>query len=331
MRNQLMLGVLLMVFHGVSDAKKIIDLYGDESARAQQVLSQYEKQVILLVERSLKIQADYHEHVPQEVLARLESKRNKLCDRIKKAGHYAYVSFDVVYYPNDKQHYITIEVIKSKDKQRLQWINQSTSFHQQPVGENDIIQVMQAYLEVGYQLVMSNQLNVAEVKCSSFHCLFGFEHPELQPYRNKIDQGVRSGKSLILTTLNQDLDPERRKASVYLIGEFNDAEEILNLLVSHVTDHDDGVRNSVIRVIADTMHRSGIKKIDVRPFIQLLDSPYETDRNKSLFVLLEAADLPEQNQQIRELAISKLLSLAKLRQPNNHAFAVKLLEKLQVG
>jgi hypothetical protein len=87
----------------------------------------------------------------------------------------------------------------------------------------------------------------------------------------------------------------------------------------------------VIRVIADTMHRSGIQKIDVRPFIQLLDSPYETDRNKSLFVLLEAADLPEQNQQIRELAISKLLSLAKLRQPNNHAFAVKLLEKLQVG
>lgn len=329
MHHRLILGALLMAMHGVSKATLSVDLYGDESARARQVLSQYEKQVVLLVEKSLKIETKYHGQVPQAVLTRLKHKRNQLCNKIKQTGHYAYANYEVVYYPKDKQHYVTIEVIKSKDKHRLHWIKSTASFPH-PAGENDIIQVMQAYLEVGYQLVMSHQLNIAEVKCARFHCLFGFDHPQLKPYRNKIDQGIRSGKSLILTTLNQDLDPERRKASIYLIGELNDAEEILNVLASHVTDEDDGVRNSVVRVIASTMHRSGIKKMDVRPFIQLLDSPYETDRNKSLFVLLEAADLPEQNQLIRELAVSKLQSLAKLKQPNNQAFAVKLLEKLQV-
>lgn len=317
------------VLHGLVYADFVVDVFGDPSAQGARILHQYQDALITLVKKRITFEEKYHDQLPQTLAGHFLKKRQKLCDRIKKAGGYAYVNYDVVYYPVDGRHYITLEVILSRDKQRLKWIVPPPFPALPHVEAPDLIQSMQAYLDEGYQLIRTHQLDVSKVACTGYHCLFGFDHPRLKPYRYIFDQGIQTQHAQIVASLKRDPDPERRLASAYLVGEFGSPDEILSLLAPQVVDQDEGVRNAVVRVIADTMHRSGLKAIAVEPFIELLDSPHETDRNKALFVLLEAADLPAQRESIARLATGALQRLSQLKQPNNRRFAEQLLEKIK--
>ena len=82
--------------------------------------------------------------------------------------------------------------------------------------------------------------------------------------------------------MNHDPIPDRRAAAVFLIGHFKDPKEIMSTLTPHVMDADSGVRNNVMRVIGMTMEKAHLTQIDLHPFLVLLQSPVESDRNKAL-------------------------------------------------
>ena len=133
---------------------------------------------------------------------------------------------------------------------------------------------------------------------------------------------------LIIDTLNHDPDPERRAAAAFLIGHFTNPHEIVSLLSPHVSDPSSFVRNNVLRVLGATIQKAKITQINVPPLLDLLDSPFDTDRNKALWVLYTAADEPKSKPVIIQQGGKKLVSLLRLKQPNNHQLAYEVLLKV---
>ncbi|OGV25728.1 MAG: hypothetical protein A3F18_01485 [Legionellales bacterium RIFCSPHIGHO2_12_FULL_37_14] len=319
---------LMSFFYSYCFAEANVDLFGDDSAKGEEVLREYATHLAKLVDKKWKMEEKYQFNLPEKVQAKLQKERAKMCSLIKNKGNYLYVDFETVYYPDENTHYTTIEVIKKEEKHRLKWLKDQEAEPKPQLEKNDLITAMQNYIKKGMELMLNHELDVNSIQCTGYHCLFGFENPQLKPYKEQFSQGVITDKFLIIQTLAQDKDKARRAASVFLVGEFTNPHEILATLLPYVKDKDEEVRNNAMRVIANTMHKSGYKKVDIMPFIELLDSPYESDRNKALFVLLEAASLTKQNLAIRLLAEDKLKQLAKLTQPNNKLFAQQILAKL---
>ncbi|MCX7114691.1 MAG: HEAT repeat domain-containing protein [Gammaproteobacteria bacterium] len=321
MMSVLLFLISLFMFHpSISATPKtplsdlyVVDMFGDDSALGHAILKKYRQAVMQYTQLGVK---------------GLNPSR-AVFKQIKAEGHYVYARQNVVFYPDMPQSYITIEVITQKERDRLHWVTSRDNLPP-PLIRHDVVELMQKYNDLGISLLKSHQLKLSDVTdCHPNHCLFGFRLPQLKPYRRQFETGIRLEKDTILKALN-DPDPRRREAAAYVVGEFSNPQEIMSLLLSHVQDKDNGVRNAAMRVIFDTMRHAKLSRIDVHPFIQLLRSPYETDRNKALCVLLMAMERVENKKIIQKEALTDLQKLAKLKQPNNRDFALHILEKLGI-
>ncbi len=296
-------------------AKTILDVYGTDPATAAKIIKKYGPQVIAVEEQmsptSLAMTTN-----PDAIFA----KKVALIEKIKKEGDFAYGEWTTVLYPGNQNQYTTIEVIDKQDKPRLNFVN--------IMQKNDLITAMMTYQMLAFKLMMSGALGKEEIQCPFYHCITGYEHPELKPYLPIFKTGVQKDKQLVLRTLKLDLDPSRRAVAALLVGHFTDPNEIVTVLLSYVQDPDLSVRNNAIRVIGETIFRGKLKSIPVEPFITLLDSPVVSDRNKSLLVLLSLIDSTEVKAQLRAHGVSRLLRLIALKQPNNHDVAYLLLKKI---
>ena len=308
----------LFMFHPAISAPLIahpikhfeVDMFGDDSPSGQAILKKYRPALIQYVQRGI-----HGKSVSKAVFK-----------QIKAEGHYLYVKPEMVVYPGISTSYITLNVIKAQARDRLRWVSPRKG-KPAPV-RHDTVGLMQNYSNKGMTLLMQNKLKPSDmIECHPYHCLFGFKDPQLKPYRKQFEDGIHREKASILSALN-DSDPGRRKAAAFLVGEFSNPQEIMQQLIPHVADQDDGVRNAVMRVIGDTMRHAKRYEINVHPFIQLLNSPYETDRNKALVVLTMAMKWPENKKIIKKEAWESLQHFVKLKQPNNHDFAVSLLKQL---
>ncbi|KTD61694.1 HEAT repeat domain-containing protein [Legionella spiritensis] len=311
------------------NAKNIIDMYGSEPEQADKFIKKYGSQVGEIESQLLTKFKEINQDDKNGVNDQLEIillKRNQLLEQIKKEGDFLFVNFNTIFYPDDENQYTTIEVVKRNDKKRLRFINTSAMAVYQP--GNDLINTMIDFENLELQLMINKKLNSKQLSCPVFHCVSGFHHKKLKPYLKIFNDGAIKEKKLIVDTLNQDPDPERRAAAAFLMGHFKDPKEIISLLLPHVTDKNSKVRNNVIRVIGGTMSKSGIHDIDVNPFIELLDSPENTDRNKAFYVLLNAAESDKAKKLIIQKGGKKILKLLQLNQPNNHKLAYELLQKI---
>ena len=306
-------------------AADITDIYGVQGKEADSLVKKYSKratalEVKFLDEGVLKKTPD------PKVLDKLAREKRTLLNEIMQDGGFSYATVAMITYPGDSNHYVTIDVIKKNEPQRLRFASPMQKARQYPK-QHDIIQQMQVVSNFQTGLILTNQTN-SELSCPVYHCVASFDHPKVKPYLSLFNQGAVREKQLILNTLNHDPDPERRAAAAFLTGHFKDPHEIISVLLPHVNDPDEGVRNNVIRVIAMTMRNAHIHTIDAAPFIELLDSPSVTDRNKSLLVLLSAADSKEGKTLILQTGRDRLLALLQLKQPNNHEMAYRVIKKI---
>jgi hypothetical protein len=223
----------------------------------------------------------------------------------------------IIFYPNDKNTYITIEVIGQNERKRLLFVPKENKVVTTPKSQQDLVDRMIQFHDSSMNLLLTNQIKDNQTQCPVYHCLPGFSHPKLSNTFNLLIHKARQEKKLLIQAIAQDSLPQRKSAAIYLIGYLNNPHEIISLLTKFVRDPDDGVRNSAMRVISETMNKAKIHEIDVMPFLQLLDSPFNTDRNKALLVLLNAARSTSTKQIIIKKGNKKLVSLLRLRQPNN--------------
>jgi hypothetical protein len=318
--------LFLFGFSHASFSQHFIDVYGLFDKQSEALIQPYQKKILAL-EIELQKQGLYDEKENTKALDRLLNQRYALMQEIKKQHAFLYVDFDTVFYPHRNDYYTTIEIVRADQAARLRFIAPKRA--KRPLKTtHDVIDEMIDYERIGGQLALQRRLPLSE-QCPVYHCFWGFAAPELKAYLPIFQRAVVKDRQLILHTLNHDPNPARREAASFLLGHFADPHEIIALLLPHITDPHESVRNSAMRVIGGTMDKAKLYAIDIRPFIDLLDSPYVTDRNKSLYVLSKAARIPRARAQILQKAHDKLLALAALAQPNNHDLAEQILKKPQ--
>jgi hypothetical protein len=311
------------------NAANIIDIYGVDFRQSKDLIKNYGSQVgdieSQFIEEMIKISNGGKDHYFKNVVL---SKKNRLIDKIKKQYDFAYVQFDTTLYPDDKDIYTTIEVVGQNDRDRLRFIPKKNKVLSTTKSKHDLVERMIEFQDIAMNFMINNQLNIKEAKCPVYHCFPGFNHPKLRDSFSLLTHNAPKAKRLLISTINSDPLPQRRTAAIYLIGYFNDPTEIISLLTKHVMDSDDGVRNSAMRVIGETMNKAKINEINVLPFLMLLDSPFNTDRNKALFVLLNAASSTSSKRLIIREGNKRLVSLLRLKQPNNHNITYSLLKEI---
>ena len=254
--------------------------------------------------------------------------RLELTDKLIKDNGYLFVDFQIVTYPDEKNKaYLTIEIIDKKHPERLRFINTDPSQDKKSAHPHDVIDDMLAYEVLVSNLMLEDEAaNIAP--CPVYHCTLGFKNPKLAPYLKTFNNAAVNEKALILNTLNHDPSAHRREAAALLIGHFQDPHEIVSVLSHHISDKDETVRNNVMRVIGATIRKAKLTDIDVTPFLDALNSPYTTDRNKALYVLFTAADHPAAKPVIAKKGGANLIAILSLQQPNNHDWAYLILKKV---
>lgn len=326
--KKIVLLVLCFVISFSINAGNIVDLYGENQDKSKTIIKEYAQQ-IGEVESSLQKEASKIKDGEEvsALLMSLVTTRQQLLEKIKEEFGFYFVDFQTVFYPGNKNVYTTIEVINKSQPERLRFVNNRT-VKKIENKKDDLINKMLQFEIIEARLLMENKIDLKKNSCPVFHCVTGFNHPQLKPYLKIFNTGVIKEKKLIIDTLNKDADPERRAAAAFLIGHFSDPKEIISLLSTHVGDSSEAVRNSVMRVIGFTMEKAKIKQIDANPFLRLLDSPYTTDRNKALLVLSIIADSKSSKNLILQKGKNQLLALLELKQPNNHDLAYVILKKI---
>ncbi|MBA2649510.1 MAG: HEAT repeat domain-containing protein [Legionella sp.] len=311
-------------------ATDIIDVYGTDPIKTKDLLSRYGTEVALYSAQSFNLTKDSEskDAQHQKALETLFKHRTQLLDQIKKQYGFAFVNFDTIYYPADKKVYTTIEVVEKENTSRLRFITKETKPEAQ-APKQDLVEEMIQY-QSDWAKVMVSGYNKQETECPVFHCFPGFSHPSLQKRFTLFTENVGKDKEkeLILQTLKQESNAERRTAAAFLMGHFKDPTKIISLLTQYVMDSDSGLRNAAMRVINETMNKAHIHEINPLPFLSLLDSPYDTDRNKALLILINAANEKKSRELIIQHGKASLISLLRLKQPNNHKDSYTLLKKI---
>jgi hypothetical protein len=320
--------MLMLVTFLNLNAENIVDVYGADLEISDEIIKKYGAQIGNIEAQMIKSAASMSENDAGEYFLKyIFPKKNQLIRKIQHDYRLAYVDFDTILYPNDKNLYTTIEIVGRNDKERIKFI------HNQPIlkealSKQDVINKMLKYQHTEFQLMLNNQLDTKNSICPIYHCLPGFSHPKLKHYFTLFSTEATQDKNLIINTLGSDPNSERRVAAIYLMGYFKDPKEIILLLTSYINDEDSGVRNAAMRVLGETMRKAKIYQINVLPFLSLLDSPYDTDRNKALLILWNAANLNSTKETIIRYGQKRLLMLLQLKQPNNHDLAYAILKKI---
>lgn len=303
-----------------------IDVFGVDEIREKAILNAYAKNIERLNEDLLyQMRLPNASHKWQKIEA-LSRKKQRILNQMKKEYHLSYADFEPVIYP-DGQGFITIEVIDAENPRGEQYVSKKKSYEKRTTLKNDIVSKMQEYESLGFQLIFDKKISPL-ISCPVHHCTFGFDEPALKPYLKLFNEAAISEKEKIIEIMNKDKNPERQATAAFLIAHFKEKEEILNLLLPHINSPHAIVRNNVLRVIGEVLQKKNVTLPSVAPFLSLLDSPVLTDRNKSLLIL-EQLILTEKNKETLILEGKReLLTLLKLKQPNNHETTYAILKKI---
>lgn len=323
--------LILCVSCSSAFAEIILDIYGASESHARHILQANGEEVRQIEKTFLALLSQGNlQSIDEKSLIKLIERKQQLLQRIQHDNKLLFVDIQTVTYPDDDKQYTTVEVVESFAKNRLRFLDKTKENMREDAQKDppkDVIDKMQNYEEFSMNLALTGLLKPGPISCPVYHCTFGFDHPQLQAYLPLFDQAARTQKTFIEQTLWQDKDPERRAAAALLIGHYQDPHQIMRHMVKASHSPYQSVRNNAMRVMAATMNKTHDYTINVNAFIDLLDSPYATDRNKALMVLFEAIHSKKSADLIRNNAI-KLVNLLKLKQPNNHEYAYLILKEI---
>jgi hypothetical protein len=235
------------------------------------------------------------------------------------------VSAITYFRPAGNQTYVTLDVVEPADRERRM------SFDAPPTEDlpdvDGLAAAWDAYEAKGLELLRTHAMPPQRVECGAFHCLFGFEHPELAKYGALFAEHVPARRAELLGLLHRAKDDDRRAAAAFLIAHLHDGNEVVAELLPALRDPSAGVRNNAMRVLQDIAHNHAEIAVPVEPALAALDYPETSDRNKALAIVDGLADRPENRAAIVRHG-RVLLALLALEQPNNHDFAYSILKKV---
>lgn len=292
-----------------------IDTYGSAKLDRERLLARWGKELAQLL-RDIE---DEKEH------EKLHASRVAIEQSINAAGDFAFVHISVITYFSPNRSFLTVDLVDAADRKRRMTFAPTPATTERP-DPDGLVALWQEYEEKAMSLLMDGKISPGNEACPFWHCIT-FAHESLLPYREAFAKRVPAAEETLAEILRDDPREEHRGAAAYLLAHLASGPRVVELLLPSVRDESSLVRNNATRVFALMAQSHPEIALPIEPFIEALDFPETTDRNKSLAVL---AGLAQHGDAARRAAIRKgagerLVAILALRQPNNHDFAHQIL------
>ncbi|NOK08172.1 HEAT repeat domain-containing protein [Corallococcus exercitus] len=190
-----------------------------------------------------------------------------------------------------------------------------------------------AYEDRMTQLQMQGKL-AEDSSCRIAHCIGGFGHPDLAAFEPEFLAKVPKHVDALTTVLREDADAEKRAAAAFLLAYAPTAQETVECLRPFIRDPEDGVRNSVLRVLTATQEAAKQPLLHVSVVADAVLLPTSMDRNKATYLLTYLLDdlppeaLKAQRAELIQKLGQTLVEMSALTLPINRDPAVMVLKQL---
>ncbi len=321
----LLLLIMLILFSAnasAASAPLIIDLYKTNQITLDQILKKHKKhfqKIADIISSSQEINSDKNQKT-------LLKTTEKIISNIKKMGDFYYVNLSPVIYPNNKTVYITIDIVDQNDeKRKIKFLDQPQKTIPDP---DHLISTWDEYQKIGFDLYIKNKIPSQVKSCPAYHCTFGFNDSALKKYQTLFATFVPKNKLQLVQILKSDKDENKRATAAFLLAHLKNGEEIIKILTPSIYDPSNGVRNNVMRVLAETFSKVNNPHFKIKYAIAALSFPAASDRNKALYMISELVDHARYANYVHLRAKNELLEELKLSQLNVHGLAYEILKKI---
>ncbi len=180
---------------GVSRPNYTLDVYKSTQVTAQEIDKKYGKQFEEIAR--LMLQASSMESMHKS------EKMNKDFDEamtgIFKTGKYDYAAISPMTYTDSDKIGFTVDLVDKGDKQRINTFNPAP---QKDVPDpNHLVASWIEYEAYGFDYFFRHKQPITYKNCPAFHCIFGFEHPDVKKYGDKFNAEVPLYKAQLIDVL----------------------------------------------------------------------------------------------------------------------------------
>lgn len=311
---------------------KHFDVYGVDDAAKQRIhaccsdmLDQYFEEMTRISPYQSK--AD-EKNEPD--LKELKKVHDKIMSSFKEIDDFSVVELSIIYYPDKKKAHGTVDLVRKKDSYRIP--EQKKRVQASPITvskETETLFKIWANYDDKYQELLQKGKVIDYRDCPVLHCKWSFSEEERKELVPLLTKGAAKHAKELMQIAKNSPDDSQRAEAIFLLGNGNNPQELVDYLVDFIDDPSDLVRNNVMRVLGFIVDKHPVKNVDVNKVIKALNYPYVTDRNKAGFILWGIAKSDKGSHKIivRE-AGENLLKLLELKQPNNHDFGYLILKEV---
>jgi hypothetical protein len=247
-------------------------------------------------------------------------KQQNYIDMIKQFYGFQTVLIESVYYPDAKEIFTTISLDKAPSYQ-------PKIISYQVKSPPDLLDRLLAFIPKATQFVIEHPEYANALNCLDYHCITP-EHPFFKTDLSYFRREVPLQKKMILHELSHSPDLQRRRAAIFALGYLKEAQEIVSILEDNLTDPSTLIRHDCLRVYGELLTKAPKVNVHIEKILPSIFSVYEAERNKALIILTNLVKQSRYKGIIDAKARQQLMSLAQLKQPNNHDFAVEILQEL---
>lgn len=329
MKNYKFLYLILFLLTSQLYAQPGFDIYGVDANTQNQLFSSCAREVQMYVDL-LEAMKKMSPAAREKKFVKLKKIDTALSKKINQFGKFHFYKVSIIYYPDRRQNFVTLDLVKEEDKNRFPRTSREvlkTTRQNQEL--KALFSIWNTYINKKFKLVFANKLDLKSHSCPVAHCTWGFDKQELKTIVPKINSGVEKYKESLMEIIKYGKNNEDRENAILLLGHDKNYQAVANLLIQYMNDPDDGVRNNSMRVLAAILSKHNIPNLSVDSVVAALNYPYVTDRNKAAYILLNIVKKDKSShQQVTLKAGAILMQLLKLQQPNNHDMAYQILTEI---
>jgi hypothetical protein len=261
----------------------------------------------------------------QRMAKRLQLVKAEIEKKLRGLGSFAYLGLSYGDYYTSAKHtsYLTVDVVDAADAASRMPFPPPPQGH--PTDPEGLLDAWKKFNALGTSLSMKGELSLDRPDCPAFFCLWGSQTPELAAFEKRFVQGVPPNKKLLKATVQQEADPQKRAAALYLLSYLPDGRQVAEIMTEALLDPDETVRGAALQVLSDVAVYHKDVLVDAAKIIPVIDYPTVSDRSKALAVLVGM----QENAIYRPLMLQKagpyLVGLLKEQQPSVHDLAFTLL------
>ena len=189
--------------------------------------------------------------------------------------------------------------------------------------------LLDLYNEFGFALIAAIMRGNSHEDHSTGYALS--QDPALRAIQLRMRDAALKNEQELFTVSANSGDINSRRAAVHLLGYAQRSKQQAQTLASAARDADENVRNNATRALGVLINAfpETAKEIDLDYFLELMNSPVWTDRNKASMLLEEASRSREPSilARIRAKDIDALTEMARWKTPHRGT-AVMILGRM---